>query len=242
MWVAEGEEGRPFNVPSRRTGGGGSAAPKDHNRLENEATALYSDSTMRNAKLTFLFALFGPLTLGSMACFLTTEGERYDYDSYGYDTDGGCPVGNPGCPCTNTGVCNDGFECNPMINTCIHDSCPVGSPGCPCTKGGSCDQGFLCKQNYCVSEKPCNDDYTGTEGCQCTMNGGCDPGLVCLSQTCVDAGGTSGDSGGNQTTATTSPTTTSPGTTSDEPGTTDDGADSSTGEPATGGLDTGSTG
>lgn len=191
---------------------------------------------MRNSMLTYLFAVFGPLALGSGACFLSTEGERYDtYDSYGYDTGGQtCSVGAPGCPCTNSGACDDGLECIEMLNTCVvPDDCDVGAPGCECTAGGTCDPGLICKENYCVSEAPCLPELTGTESCQCTEGGGCDPGLECLSGLCVDTSGVT--TGGPSTTAgtsngtegTTGPSRDTDATTGDEGGSTG-GADGTT--------------
>jgi hypothetical protein len=184
---------------------------------------------MHNSKLTFLCALVGPLLLGMGACFLSTEDELYDETYYGYDTGGAqpCNVGAPGCPCTNSGACDDGLVCIGMINTCvIPDTCPTGAAGCECTEGGSCDEGLICKEEYCVNEAPCLAEQTGTESCQCTEGGGCDPGLECLSGLCVDPSGLT--TGGESTTGDT-------GMTSD---TTTGG---STGEPdPSGGSSTGS--
>lgn len=145
---------------------------------------------MRNSMLTYLFAVVGPFALASVACFVSTEGERYDtYDSYGTGGEA-CPVGAPSCHCTNSGNCDDGLECVEMLNTCVvPDDCDVGAPGCECTAGGTCDPGLICKETYCVSDSPCLPDDIGSEGCQCTGGGGCDNNLECLSGLCVDTSG-----------------------------------------------------
>jgi hypothetical protein len=189
---------------------------------------------MRSSSLTFLFSLVLPLTSASIACVFTSEpdcgvnGELCPSGS----TDGGtsCQVGAPGCPCTNSGACDDGLTCIEQLDACIVPSnCDVGAAGCECTAGGTCDEGFICKENFCVSEQPCLPELTGTEGCQCTPGGGCDPGLECLSQTCVDASGV---------------TTTGDGSTGDMSGTTTDmsGSSGSTSDSATDGETEGSTG
>ena len=193
---------------------------------------------MRNWKLTFLFAVLGPLVLGTGACFLSTEGEEYRDTYYGYDSDGSsnstCSVGAPGCACTNSGACDDGLICIEMINTCvIPDQCPTGAPGCECTAGGTCDEGLICKESYCVNEAPCLPEQTGTESCQCTEGGGCDPGLECLSGLCVDPSGLTGGestSGGDSTTGNPS-TTGDESTTGDPTGDGSSGGDGSTGGP-----------
>lgn len=163
---------------------------------------------MRNSKLTFLCAVFGPLLLATGACFLTTGSD--EYDEYGTGG-GGCQVGAPGCPCTGSGACDDGLTCVAMLNTCVVDNDCTGAPGCNCTpQGEACDPGFICKEGYCVSEAPCNDANIGAEGCQCTMGGGCDDGLQCLSNTCVDpnSGTTSTSTTDDPSTSTTTTTTT----------------------------------
>ena len=154
---------------------------------------------MRNSMLTFLFAVFMPLAFASSACFLTTEGERYSYDSYGGGTGGDCPIGHEGCACTSGGQCNQPFHCDQNLNICLSDPCPRGSAGCLCTTGGACDSfggaaggALLCLSGYCVDPGP--QCPPGTEACPCTEGGGCDPGLDCLSNYCVD---TSGVTGGN---------------------------------------------
>jgi hypothetical protein len=134
---------------------------------------------MRSSALTFLFALVAPLSLGSMACFLSTE-EGYDIDSY--DT-GSCEIGTEGCQCTSGGKCNDPFFCNTNLNICVADLCPVGTETCACTPEGACDPGLQCASDLCV-DAGCSP---GTETCTCTDGGGCDPGLDCLSGLCVDA-------------------------------------------------------
>ena len=141
---------------------------------------------MRTPLLTFIFAFAAPVSLASMACFLSTEGDGYDYDSYG--TGGGCEVGTEGCPCTSGGNCNPGYYCAPNENICLLDTCPVGSEGCACTGMGACDPGLVCLSDFCVAQ--CTP---GTEACPCTPGGGCDPGLACLSDTCVDPDGDDDD-------------------------------------------------
>jgi len=138
---------------------------------------------MRSSFLTLLFAVAMPVSLGSMACFLSTEGDGYDYETYG-GTDGGtCEVGHEGCDCTSGGSCNPGFFCDNNQNKCFLDTCPVGNEGCDCTPGGACNPGLLCLSEVCVAQ--CSP---GTEACPCTDGGGCDVGLTCLSDTCVDNG------------------------------------------------------
>src|SRR5687767_1174556 len=66
-----------------------------------------------------------------------------DFPSPG-DTGGDCPVGGPMCPCTNGGGCDEGLECEPMLDVCVVPECPIGSSGCPCTENGACDPGFEC--------------------------------------------------------------------------------------------------
>ena len=140
---------------------------------------------MRSSLLTWLFAVAAPVSLGSMACFLSTEGDGYDYETYG--TSGNCNVGSEGCPCTSGGMCNPGFRCDNNQNICFLDACPDGTEGCSCTTGGACDPGLNCASNFCVNPGP--QCPAGTPGCACTEGGGCDPGLECLSDTCVDACG-----------------------------------------------------
>lgn len=144
---------------------------------------------MRTSKLTFICAVFGPLLFASGACFLSTEEDPYSETS-SFETGGGagsCGVGQPGCACTQSGVCDKGLECVDMLNICVVPTgCDVGSAGCECTAGDACDPGLLCKEGICVSEMPCLPENTGTMSCQCTQGGGCDPGLDCLSGLCVD--------------------------------------------------------
>jgi len=124
------------------------------------------------------------MLLSPLACFLTSEGEAYDYSVPGSD----CHDGDVGCSCTLGGNCDEGLRCESMLNTCVvKGDCAVGRRGCECTEGGTCDTGSTCKEGLCVSELPCNPEYTGAESCQCTMGGGCDSGLSCLSGICVDA-------------------------------------------------------
>lgn len=134
---------------------------------------------MRSSLLTLLFAVAAPLSIGSAACFLSTEGDGYEYDDYG-DT-GGCEVGVEGCPCTSGGSCNPPMKCDNNLNICILDTCPVGNEGCDCTPGGTCNPALTCLSKVCVAQ--CSP---GTEGCPCTDGGGCDPLLSCLSNVCVD--------------------------------------------------------
>jgi hypothetical protein len=137
------------------------------------------------------------MSLGSVACFLSTEGDGYDYETYG--TDGGdCEIGSEGCSCTMGGSCNPGFKCDNNQNICFLDVCPVGTEGCACTPAGACDpipEGLTCASDICVNLGP--SCPAGTEGCACTGGGGCDMGLTCLSDFCVDASnietGTAGD-------------------------------------------------
>lgn len=138
---------------------------------------------MRKSPLTFLTAVFAPLLFSG--CFLTTEGESYDGPYYYVEDDCHGEVGDPGCPCTRDGFCNNGLACEPMLNYCYVPACDIGARGCDCTPAGTCDDGNICKEGKCVSEEPCNSEYIGTEGCQCTMGGGCDNGLSCLSDVCV---------------------------------------------------------
>lgn len=178
---------------------------------------------MRSSTLTFVFAIFGPLSLGSVACFLSTEGDGYDdYETYG--TDGSCEVGTEGCDCTTGGSCNPGYKCDNNQNICFLDVCPVGTEGCECTPAGACDpipEGLLCLSEVCVLD-PALQCPAGTESCPCTGGGGCDMGLTCLSETCVDPSGIeTGTSGGNDS---------SPGTTAPPADDSSGGEDSSTGE------------
>lgn len=152
---------------------------------------------MRSSFLTLVFAVAAPVALGSMACFLSTEGEGYDYDSYGDGgTSGDCDVGHEGCSCTSGGSCNPGLRCDNNQNICFLDTCPVGNEGCDCTPGGACNPGLLCLSEVCVAQ--CSP---GTESCPCTDGGGCDPGLQCLSDTCVDTTGVDGDDGEDDSSA-----------------------------------------
>src|SRR5688500_13221359 len=93
--------------------------------------------TMRSQTLTFVFAILGPLSLGSVACFLSTEGDGYDYETYG--SGGDCEVGSEGCDCTSGGSCNPGFKCDTNQNICFLDECTVGTEGCAGTPAGACD-------------------------------------------------------------------------------------------------------
>lgn len=140
---------------------------------------------MRSSVLTLFFALAAPLSIGSGACFLSTDDGGYDYDSYG--TSGQCETGWEGCACTSGGSCNPGLQCDNNQNVCFLDTCPVGNEGCACTPGGACNPTLLCLSEVCVEQ--CSP---GTESCPCTNGGGCDLGLSCLSDTCVDAGSADG--------------------------------------------------
>lgn len=148
---------------------------------------------MRSSTLTFLFAVLGPMSLGSVACFLSTEGDGYDYETYGSDG-GDCEIGSEGCSCTMGGSCNPGFKCDNNQNICFLDVCPVGTEGCECTPMGSCDPELVCLSKICVDPGP--QCPAGTEGCPCTGGGGCDVGLSCLSDTCVDATNVGTSTGG----------------------------------------------
>ena len=196
---------------------------------------------MRHSKLTLmLVGLFaGGASLPMSGCFITTESDRFSDTDAGPDDDGSnstngnnnsCPVGMPGCACTNSGACDEALECIDMLNICVVPTgCDIGSAGCECTKGGTCDEGLMCADvdpspGICVSDNPCLDEFIGTEGCQCTQGGGCDTNLDCVSGLCVDLPDPAG-------------------TTTGEPGTTDGGGDSSsTGSPddTTGSAETGS--
>lgn len=110
-------------------------------------------------------------------------------------TDGGCPVGSAQCPCTNGGACDEGLECDPMLDVCLVPECAIGSSACPCTEQGTCDEGLTCLEDVCVQDTPCNAADVGSEGCQCTSGGSCNPGLECLSDVCVQFPATTSDSG-----------------------------------------------
>ena len=73
---------------------------------------------MRSSVLTFLFAVVAPVSLGSSACFLSTEGDTYD-GTYGT---GGCEIGSEGCACTSGGKCNDPFICNTNLRNSRADT------------------------------------------------------------------------------------------------------------------------
>ena len=193
---------------------------------------------MRSTSLTFLFALVLPLASASAACIFTTEpdcgidGELCPSGS----TDGGgaCQVGAPGCPCTNSGACDDGRMCIAQLDACVVPSdCDVGAAGCECTSAGTCDPGFICKENFCVSEQPCLPDQTGTESCQCTQGGGCDPGLECLSGVCVNTDLTT--TGGSTGADSSEPTTSASGGSTTDPTDTDGGSTGDTTATGTGG-------
>ncbi len=170
---------------------------------------------MRSSVLTLLFAIAAPVSLGSMACFLSTEGDGYDYESYG--TSGDCQTGWEGCACTSGGSCNPGLQCDNNQNICFLDTCPVGNEGCECTPGGACNPDLICLSDVCVAQ--CSP---GVEGCPCTEGGGCDVGLSCLSDTCVDAGPVADDGSEDD------------GEDSDDDSTADTGADDTTGGPSCG--------
>jgi len=127
-------------------------------------------------------------------CYITAGEDGY---STGYARASGyCEVGEQGCPCTSSGLCNEGFVCIASENVCaLPDACPIGARGCECTAGGSCAPGNVCKENVCVSDAPCLPEFIGTEGCQCTLGGGCDPGLSCFSDVCVHVPRDAGDDG-----------------------------------------------
>lgn len=219
-------------VPSRATSsdGGCTANQSITLRLCWPTFTSSLETTMRSSALTFLFALVAPLSLGSMACFLSTEGDGYESWSTG-DT---CDVGSEGCPCTSGGLCNAPFYCVPNQNICAADPCPVGTETCACTPEGVCDPGLLCASDICV-DAGCS---AGTEGCQCTEGGGCDPGLQCLSGLCVDAGTTNGSGSVDETgTPTDTGTVDETGSDTTSDGTTSGG--SSSGGSSTGGSSTG---
>lgn len=185
---------------------------------------------MRSSALTFLFALVAPLSLGSMACFLSTEGDGYDYDTYDSGT---CEIGTEGCQCTTGGKCNDPFFCNTNLNICVADLCPVGTETCACTPEGACDPGLQCASDLCV-DAGCSP---GSEACTCAQDGACNDGLECLSGLCVDPNPPRADD-----TGTPDPTTSGEvpdGTSTSEP---EPGTSSSTGEASTGGSSSGTTG
>lgn len=185
---------------------------------------------MRSSALTFLFALVAPLSLGSMACFLSTEGDGYDYDTYDSGT---CEIGTEGCQCTTGGKCNDPFFCNTNLNICVADLCPVGTETCACTPEGACDPGLQCASDLCV-DAGCSP---GSEACTCAEDGACNDGLECLSGLCVDPNPPRADDTGTpDTTSGEVPDGTS---TSSEP---EPGTSSSTGEASTGGSSSGTTG
>lgn len=182
---------------------------------------------MRSSALTFLFALVAPLSLGSVACFLSTEGDGYDYDT----DSGSCEIGSEGCQCTTGGKCNDPFLCDTNLNICYAEDCPTGTETCPCTPKGACDPGLQCASELCV-DAGCSP---GTEACTCTEGGGCDPGLDCLSGLCVEVPPTADETGAGSSSSGPMADETGVGTTS--------GGSSSSGDVTTsGGSTSGTTG
>jgi hypothetical protein len=94
-------------------------------------------------------------------------------------TDGGCPVGIEGCPCSDALSCFPGLEC--VDGLCAPEEpvepCPVGSAGCPCTNAGTCDPGSVCEDGVCTCTP-------GEFGCACLDDGGCFDGLDCTDGLC----------------------------------------------------------
>ncbi len=135
-------------------------------------------------------------------------------DSGPIEGDGGCDIGEPGCPCDDadscstgeciggmcvdcspaeegcvcrsTGACNAGLRCDETSNLC--EACPEGEEGCACNGDGSCDTGLMCAADVCVADS-CTD---GSVDCPCVGGAGgtCDSPLVCndsgLCETCAD--------------------------------------------------------
>jgi hypothetical protein len=106
----------------------------------------------------------------------STESESTSTDSDTTETEGGCPVGLEGCPCSDASTCFPALEC--VDGLCIPaDPCPIGASGCPCTNFGTCDPGSTCVDGVCECE-------AGELGCEC-LDGGCSNALDCVDGVCA---------------------------------------------------------
>jgi hypothetical protein len=106
----------------------------------------------------------------------STETESTSTDSDTTETEGGCPVGLEGCPCSDASTCFPALEC--VDGLCIPaDPCPIGASGCPCTNFGTCDPGSTCVDGTCECE-------AGELGCEC-LDGGCSNALDCVDGVCA---------------------------------------------------------